>query len=90
MTPQKAIERLRKIPVRPKPNNVLDLQAIAIAINALKKQIPKKVKNKTFSSENQINYGKCPNCNNMVNDVLDITICTNVKCGQALDWSDEE
>lgn len=81
MTPQEAIDRLRKIPVRPKPNNVLDLQAIAIAINALKKQIPKKPKN--LSDDGIVRYG-C-NCENIFYQKQ--SRCD--KCGQALDWSDE-
>lgn len=44
MTPQEAIERLHKIPVRPKPDNALDMQALIIAVKAVEKQIPKKVK----------------------------------------------
>ena len=35
MTPQEAIERLHKIPVRPKPDNALDMLAIIMAVKAL-------------------------------------------------------
>lgn len=88
MTPQEAIERLRKIPVRPKPDNALDMQAIIMAVKALENRIPKKVKN--IFIENCIKWGQCPCCNNIVNDFVNNKICNNVTCGQALDWSDDK
>ena len=88
MTPQEAIERLRKLPVRPKPDNALDLQAIYIAKKALEKEIPKKVKN--IYNAGSIKYGTCPCCFHIVNNNTNIKICNNVVCGQALDWGDEE
>lgn len=81
MTPQEAIERLRKIPVRPKPDNALDMLAIIMAVKALEKQNPKKPLK---------NYGggyRCPNCQmkHFNPDWIGVKHCD---CGQALDWSD--
>lgn len=90
MTLQEAIERLRKIPVRPKPDNALDMQAIIMAVKALEKQIPKKVV--TIVSDEDVKLGamtmkagtkvfKCTNCNSYVSPSH--KFCT--KCGQALE-----
>ena len=74
MTPQEAIERLRKIPVRPKPDNVLDVQAIYLAMKALEKQIAKKVdkteitiQKRKFATElKQLVHQKCVEINHYV------------------------
>lgn len=95
MTPQEAIDII-KDPNRhykAKADGAYEykefVEALEMAKQALEKQIPKKVKNKVCAS-NQIYYGKCPNCGNIVNDTVNIKICNNVKCGQALDWSDDK
>ena len=72
MTPQEAIERLRKIPVRPKPDNALDMLAIIMAVKALEKQIPKKCKK--FRDICDCGHSVFPHMR-----YCDI-------CGQALDW----
>ena len=80
MTPQEAIERLRKIPVRPKPDNTLDMLAIIMAVKALEKQIAKK----PADYDGKIKVGFCPDCESVVTS----DFCDN--CGQALDWSDDK
>lgn len=55
--------------------------AIDMAINALKKQIPKKPK----TDDRYIMY-ICPCCNDFIK--VNHNYCTN--CGQKLDWSDRE
>lgn len=65
-----------------------------IAIQALEKQIPKKVKGKhiSISIEEQrllgkdTLYGECPNCGELLCDLWNSENCGD--CGQALDWSD--
>ncbi|MGN1433237.1 MAG: hypothetical protein ACI4XI_05980 [Ruminococcus sp.] len=90
MTPQEAIERLRKIPVRPKPDNALDMQAIIMAVKAVEKQIPKKTKGITdpMFGDTTIVCSSCGNAN--LANPFDISrvydYCPN--CGQALDWSE--
>lgn len=63
------------------------------AIEALKKQIPKKVDNLSeiymdFGTGKKIKvsaYGDCPNCKYNIN--IASKYCT--RCGQKLDWSEE-
>lgn len=60
---------------------------LRMAIQALEKQIPKKLKEHTQSQ-----YGCIPVCGvcNGIMDLMqgDLNYCPN--CGQKLDWSDEE
>lgn len=65
-------------------------EALQIAINALEKQIAKKVENKKYifhknSTLLKHKYGECPVCKTMQEDD---EYCAN--CGQKLDWSDED
>ena len=60
--------------------------AIDIAISALEKRIPKKVKVEQF---NRYNIYYCPTCDGCIGDSLGHIgdgFCSS--CGQALDWSD--
>ena len=94
MTPQEAIERLRKIPIRPKPDNALDLQAICIAKKALEKQIPKKpIEEEMDNLWNGMSTFtlSCPHCSKQIINVwsrADYRPHYCSICGQALDWSD--
>lgn len=89
MTPQEAIDYLyEKRAGCAFTSNRRLIDVCNLAISALEKQIPKKVKNKVY--ENYINLGKCPCCGNLVNDMINPTICNNGRCGQALDWDGEE
>ena len=86
MTPQEAIERLRKIPVRPKPDNTLDMLAIIMAVKALEKQIPKKpIKSDRQEIRYTLTYD-CPTCGRQFTGTGFADYCYH--CGQALDWSD--
>lgn len=88
MTPQEAIDRLRKIPVRPKPDNVLDVQAIYLAMKALEKQIPKKpIKSDRQEIRYTLEYD-CPTCGRSFTGTGFADYCYH--CGQALDWSDDK
>ena len=87
MTEIEAIKELHEI--RPRGGIIPQKRAEAIdmAINALEKQIPKKLKEHTQSQ-----YGCIPVCGvcNGIMDLMqgDLNYCPN--CGQKLDWSDEE
>lgn len=88
MTPQETIDRLHKIPVRPKPDNALDVLAIINACKALEKQIPKKP---IKSDRQEIRYTftyDCPTCGRSFTGTGFADCCYH--CGQALDWGDEE
>lgn len=68
-------------------------KALKRAVKALKKQIPRKVNNLSeiyfdFGVVKKIKvgaYGNCPNCNYNI-DIVN-KYCT--RCGQKLDWSEE-
>lgn len=61
-----------------------EFKAIDIALDALIKQVPKKVSEKSFFKPLNEIIGECPNCSNAV--PLQCLYCH--RCGQALDWSD--
>ena len=98
MTPQEAIERLRKIPVRPKPDNALDMLAIIMAVKALK------LKSQLDEMDLTIEDVKAMYEKRQLKKVIFMSdkskVCGNCKqrvlkhqpycedCGQALDWSD--
>ncbi len=63
------------------------IEACNTAIEALEKQLPKKVKNVSDAYSYMIGeyrLGKCPNCENEVSDVINVCL----KCRQNLDWSE--
>ena len=71
-----------------------DKCAFDMAIQALEKQIPKKVQGKHISycveerkmcGEDTL-YGNCPNCGELVSSLWNDENCGD--CGQALDWND--
>lgn len=62
-------------------------EIMEITIEALEKQIPKKVANLEKDCDT---YGKCPKCKEMfwITEGDEFDYCPT--CGQALDWSEEE
>lgn len=89
MTPKEAIEWLEAIEekyIHGGDDYFDEKRRIAInnAINALEKQIPKKILDKTLEFDGY--YGLCPCCNKVVGESKDFGRCWH--CGQALDWSD--
>ena len=63
------------------------IEVCKTAIEALEKQLPKKVKNVSDAYSYTIGeyrIGKCPNCENEVSDVINVCL----KCRQNLDWSE--
>ena len=63
-----------------------DVKALEMAIEALKKQIPKKPLNREDRAE--ISYGFCPCCSSIIDDWNDYKYCG--ECGQSMDWEDAE
>ena len=62
-------------------------QALEMAIKALEKQIPRKPLNPCGRYYGKAKCGNCPICGAGTNSVT-YTYCR--KCGQALDWGEEE
>lgn len=92
MTAQEAIERIKyRIEtaslIAGKGVDGKAFEDLDMAIEALEKQIPKKVVN--FEKACDI-YGKCPKCKEMfwITEGDEFNYCPT--CGQALDWSEEE
>ena len=102
MTESEAIKELHEIRPRGGIISQKRAEAIDVAINALKKHIPKKtVHDGCFDSDgmwhewNGINgrpYDLCPNCNTNLCCEMPCDSKPNYcsKCGCRLDWSDEE
>ena len=66
------------------------IEAIQIAIQALEKQIPKKVQLRHIRKFDGFYDGECPTCGNSVSRDCDGTDNFCPDCGQKLDWSYEE
>lgn len=63
-----------------------EITALETAIEALEKQLPKKVEDKSLSKDNDIivgSVGRCPCCNEIIDDTTNIC-----DCGQKIDWSE--
>ena len=63
---------------------------LIMAINALEKQIPKKVNLRHIRKYDGYDDGECPNCGMSVSRECDGNDVFCPDCGQKLDWSDEE
>lgn len=59
-------------------------------INALEKQIPKKVNLRHIRKYDGFDDGECPNCGMSVSRDCDGDDVFCPDCGQKLDWSDDE
>lgn len=85
MTNEEAIQNL--IQISRMYGHKWQQEACAIAIEAIKRQIPKKVKYDEYGKEE--GYPHCPTCGGtLINDFVGVAYCPN--CGQNLDWEDEE
>lgn len=67
-------------------------EALDMAVEALKKQIPLPPKDVTYDDDGEIEFYNCPNCGrqhtaNINNEVWIFSHCPF--CGQAIDWSKE-
>lgn len=66
-------------------------ESLDIAIEALQKQLPKKVEyDRGYINNGFTKYrmAKCPNCDRWHSSRDEIICCS--KCGQRLDWSEED
>lgn len=87
---QEAIGRIKEhteIHYAKEPRAIKISEALYMAVSALEKQIPMKVE---YYDDGD--YARCPNCDykdfeNGIND-WECNFCS--RCGQALDWSDNE
>ena len=87
MTVEKAITILKIAKTEVEWNYPLDYAiAIATAIEALEKQIPKKPI--SLGEDIDRDVGQCPNCKEIIDTYEDYKYCSD--CGQAIDWSDVE
>ena len=90
LSPEEAVKLLEsKYNLKGQMDDVLEcLEIRRIALEALKKQIPKKVKNRkvlrNFQNEPCAIRGDCPECGceSLLSTNTDYCIC----CGQKLDW----
>lgn len=79
------LERMKMIK-RGAPFSTLWPSDIDNILNALEKQIPKKPIGEKYKLIE--GCGKCPNCNNFIDDMSSYRVCS--RCGQAIDWSETE
>ena len=66
------------------------MEAIRMSIQALEKQIPKKVQLRHIRKFDGFDDGECPTCGNSVSRDCDGTDNFCPDCGQKLDWRGEE
>nr|DAP10237.1 MAG TPA: Transcription initiation factor IIE, alpha FINGER, Transcription [Caudoviricetes sp.] len=66
------------------------MEAIGMAIQALEKQVPKKVQLRYIRKFDGFEDGVCPTCGWTVSRDYDVSDDFCPDCGQRLDWSDEE
>ena len=66
------------------------MDAIGYAIQALERQIPKKVNLRHIRKYDGFDDGECPNCGMSVSRECDGNDVFCPDCGQKLDWSDED
>lgn len=89
MTIQEALKWIKTIKGLYKPLLKEANEACDVAIQALEKQIPKKVEYDGKYIDNgftKYRMGKCTNCGRWHSSRDEIIYCS--KCGQRLDWSD--
>ena len=89
MTEREAVKELQDNIDLPFGVTVSD-EASRMAINALEKQIPKKVNLRHIRKYDGFDDGECPNCGMSVSRDCDGDDVFCPDCGQKLDWSDEE
>ena len=68
----------------------IPLKNMEMIVQALEKQMPKKVQLRHIRKFDGFDDGECPTCCNSVSRDCDGTDNFCPDCGQKLDWSDEE
>lgn len=89
MTPQEAKRRIKEhneIHSKNERFAIYITEALNMAVEALEKQIPKKLTLKHRCYAGSVKRGVCPNC--LMTENNNANYCR--ACGQALDWSDTE
>ena len=90
MTAQEAISRIQdhnEVHSRAEKHFAIRItEALNMAVEALKKQIPKKTIRRQPVGNGTVVYGYCPICGDATSNFR--AFCS--ECGQALDWSDME
>lgn len=96
MTNEEAIKILNTLNIQGGRRNgkALIIEALRLAIESLKKQIPKKPIVRTYGDSDLIFYDCfCPNCSFMfgsnLNYIYSRVAHHHCICGQAMDWSEE-
>ena len=89
MTESEAIKELQDNIDLPFGVTVSD-ESSRMAINALEKQIPKKVNLRHIRKYDGFDDGECPNCGMSVSRDCDGDDVFCPDCGQKLDWSDSD
>lgn len=96
MKPEEVLDVLKRMRIAmatAKVDGIRVLEPLNVAIQALEKQVPKKVKNIRFSREHElaehnIMEGECPECGETMTGNTFGYYCGC--CGVALDWGYEE
>ena len=87
MTPKEAIKQLNSVAIYHFDKYTTD--AIDLAIGALEKQVPKKpIIRKAEDYFGNVKHTLCPNCQEA--EFVFTQPCFCNRCGQAIDWSDDE
>ena len=87
----RAIDLIKRIKTEETHERYIDRhKAFDLAINALEKQIPKKVNLRHIRKYDGFDDGECPNCGMSVSRDCDGDDVFCPDCGQKLDWSEEE
>ena len=68
----------------------IPIKNMEMIVQALEKQIPKKVQLRHIRKYDGYDDGECPNCGMSVSRECDGNDVFCPDCGQKLDWSDEE
>ena len=68
----------------------IPIKNMEMIVQALEKQIPKKVQLRHIRKYDGYDDGECPNCGMSVSREYDGNDVFCPDCGQKLDWSDEE
>ena len=91
MTESEAIEKFKRTSILwESDTNTEMVEAVKMSIQALEKQIPKKVQLRHIRKFDGFDDGECPTCGQSVSRDCDGTDNFCPDCGQKLDWRDEE
>ena len=91
MTESEAIEKFKRTSILwESDTNTEMVEAVKMSIQALEKQMPKKVQLRHIRKFDGFDDGECPTCGQSVSRDCDGTDNFCPDCGQKLDWRGEE